>query len=193
MVRDVWDRLLHEAQLAHATSAEAQEFAPFPQDLVPQTVEPFHAPCGDFMARETGLFTDRYADLRDAFLAAAPYAKWRETYKGTDIGQDFMDRFGCYNLIGMGGAFMSKSMWVWVVYMPPHLYYPRHHHPGEELYLVLAGEALFLADGVPDKVMRAGGTSLHASNQPHAMETKDHPVMALVMWRNGFGTPPVLT
>ena len=59
--------------------------------------------------------------------------------------------------------------------------------------MVLGGEARFLRSGEDDQVLHAGHTSFHASNQPHAMETLDSPVLALVVWRNGFETAPVLT
>lgn len=191
--RAVWDALLHHAQAAHRASAAASAFCPFPDDVTPQELVPFHIPAADLLQQDKGLHSETYTALRDAFVAAGPHATWRETYKGTDIAQDFLDRFGCYSLIGGGGAFQSAQMWAWVVYMPPGLYYPWHHHPGEELYLVLAGEAEFMAQGQPNVTLRPGDVSQHASNQPHAMQTHDHPVMAMVIWRNGFDTPPVLT
>ncbi|MGC1495507.1 MAG: dimethylsulfonioproprionate lyase family protein [Sulfitobacter sp.] len=168
-------------------------FCAFPDDLEPQDVRPFHIPSADLLYKEHCLFSEEYSKTRDAFVAAGPAATWRETYKDTDIGTDFMDRFGCYCLIGEDGAFTSTSMAAWVVYMPAKLYYTWHQHPAEEMYMTLAGEATFMRKGCEDKVLRAGGTSLHASNQPHAMQTHDHPVMAYVVWRNGFTSPPVLT
>lgn len=191
--RDVWNWVLAAARSAHCSTPALQTFCPFPDDVTPQKVEPFHIPAADLLARERQLRTNSYVTLRDAFIAAGPMAQWRETYKGTDIGKDFMDRFACYTLIGGGGAFISQKMWAWVVYMPAGLYYPWHHHPGEEMYLVLAGEAEFMAEGRPNAILRPGQTSQHGSNQPHAMQTHDHPVMAMVVWRNGFDTPPVLT
>lgn len=191
--RAVWDSVLQAAGKVHRSCAALSAFCEFPDDIEPQEVAPFHIPAAHLMAAEQGLFSDRYSALRDAFIAAGPLAKWRETYKGTDIGQDFMDRFACYCLIGVGGAFTSQKMCAWVVYMPPYLHYPWHHHPGEEMYLTLAGEAEFMRKGALDETLRAGDTSQHASNQPHAMETHAHPVMAYVVWRNGFETPPVLT
>ena len=128
-----------------------------------------------------------------AFLEASPVAFWRDTYAGTDIGQDFMDRFGCYCLIGEGGAYHSAQMLGFVVYMPPGLYYPWHHHPAEEMYVVLAGEANFHRENAPSEILTRGQTSFHASNQPHAMETREHSVLAYVVWRNGSGIKPVLT
>jgi len=44
-----------------------------------------------------------------------------------------------------------------------------------------------------DKALTEDDTSFHQSNQPHAMETLDDPVLCLVAWRDDFETPPVLT
>lgn len=191
--RQIWSSLLEAARSVHEASNDLSKFCRFPDDLVEQEVDPFHVPSAALLVHEAGLFSSRYVCLRDAFVTAGPHARWRETYKGTGIGQDFLDRFGCYCLIGSGGAYHSASMAAWVVYMPAHLYYPWHHHPGEEMYLTLAGEAEFMREGCANEVLREGQTSLHNSNQPHAMQTHDHPVMAYVVWRNGFDTPPVLT
>jgi len=136
-MNDPWEPLLIEARRVHQSSKELMEFCPFPDDIRRQDVDPFHIGSSDLLQSETGLFCTRYAALCDAFIAAAPHAHWRQTYKGTNVSPRFLDEFGCYCLIGAGGAFQS--------------------------------------------------------NQPHALETKDHPVMAYVVWRNGFDTPPVLT
>jgi len=193
MTRAVWQNLLDQTKAAFEQHPDLSGFCAFPDDLRNQEVVPYTAPCASYLARETGLFSPHHARLRDAFVRAGPHAHWRETYKGTAIGQDFMDRFGCYCLIGDGGAFISTTMWAFVVYMPPRLSYPFHHHPAEELYFVIAGEAEFMREGEPNEVLRAGATSMHQSNQPHAMQTYEHPVMCMVLWRNGFETLPVLT
>jgi len=104
-----------------------------------------------------------------------------------------MERFGCYCLIGPNAPFFSLKMHAFVVYMPPHLFYPWHNHPGEEMYLTIAGEAEFMKVGEDNKILRAGGVSEHKSNQPHAMRTHNCPVMAYVIWRNNFETGPVWT
>ena len=193
MTRAVWNRLLDAVRDAYVQHPGLTGFAPFPDDITEQPVEPFLPACADWFRKETALIGNEYRELRDALLAAASLAKWRETYKNTDIGSDFMDRVGCYSIIGTGGAFMSEKLWAWVVYMPSGLYYPWHHHPGEEMYMVLDGSAEFLTDGAAPRTLGPGEISQHASNQPHAMQTFDAPVLALVAWRNGFDTPPVLT
>ncbi len=193
MTRPVWDRLLSEVRKAHAAHADLTGFCAFPTDLSPQDVHPFHVPPADLLTSETGLTATPYVGLRDAIIATSPHAQWRETYKDTDIGDDFMSRFGCYCLIGDGGAFHSDQMRAWIVYMPARLPYPFHHHPAEETYLILAGKAVFHAYGTASKTLRAGDTVFHTKNQPHATETHDQPMLALVLWRNGFDAAPILT
>ena len=79
------------------------------------------------------------------------------------------------------------------MYMPKNFYYPWHHHPAEEMYLCLAGEAIFRRENYPDISLGSGGIMEHSANQSHSMETLEHPIMAYVIWRNDFGTKPVLT
>jgi hypothetical protein len=193
MSRAVWDHLLAQAKAAHIANLALSEFCAFPDDVLPQDVTHRHIPPAELMAQQAWSPAQPYDALRDAFLAAIPFAWWRLTYEGTNVSQDFLDRFGCYALIGDNGPFRSQKSWSWVVYMPPGLYYPWHHHPAEEAYLVIAGEAEFMAEGKPNRVLRPGEVSIHESNQPHAMCTYDHPVLAMVTWRNGFDTAPVLT
>lgn len=193
MTDQAFEALLEQARAAHETQACLTEFCPFPGDLHEQAVEPFHIPAADFLNRETGLYSDALPEFRDAFVTAGSVAHWRETYRQANIEQYFLDRFGCYALIGKGGPWVSARMSSYMVYMPPNLYYPWHHHPAEELYLVVAGEAEFMREGADPETLRPGDHSFHASNQPHAMQTRDHPVMAYVVWRNNLETLPVLT
>ena len=193
MTTAIWDAAISAARDAHRSHPELSAFCDFPDDLVRQDVTPFHIPAADLFACEQGLATARYAQFRDAIVCAGPHAHWRETYKDTDIGEDFLSRFGCYCLIGDGGPFSSKKMRAWMVYSSPKLHYRWHHHPGEEMYLVIAGAAEFFRKGAAPMTLRSGETSAHASNQPHAMETYDSPVLAYVIWRNGFEGAPQLT
>lgn len=185
--------LLDQARIMHRDHAGLAQFVGFPTDLEDQDYTPFDIPAAALLRGDTGATTPDIAPLRDAFVGAGPDAQWRETYKDTDIGDDFMDRFACYCLIGPGAPFVSKTMAGFVVFMPAGLHYTWHHHPAEELYLVLSGEAEFIRRGEAPETLRAGDTSFHHSNQPHAMTTHDHPVMAYVTWRNHLDIPPVLT
>lgn len=193
MTIPAFDRLLDEARKAHAAHAALREFCPFPADLAPIAITPHRSGAADLMAARPGIAVPSLAGLRDAFLAAADCASWRDTYRDTDIGEDFLARFGCYCLIGEGGGWRSAQMASYVVYMPPGLYYPWHQHPAEELYLVLSGQAEFYRAGAPGALLASGDSAFHAANQPHAMRTLDQPVMAYVLWRSDLHVPPVLT
>ena len=103
------------------------------------------------------------------------------------------DEFGCYGLIGPESPFQSEKIRAWVVYMPRNFYYPWHQHPAEEMYFCIAGEAIFRRETFPHIRLSSGGTIEHLTNQSHSMETLDHPIMAYVVWRNEFGTKPILT
>lgn len=190
MSRAVFDHLLATAKTAHGKYAALSEFCLFPEDLVPVHVTARNLPPAQLMAAEDGLSCRYQSDFRDAFIKAGPHAFWRETYKETKIGDDFMNRFGCYCLIGEGGGWLSKHMQAYVVYMPAGLHYPWHQHPAEELYYVVAGEGEFHRQGEASEILGEGQSSFHASNQPHALTTHDSPVMAYVLWRNHFDVKP---
>jgi len=194
MTQDIlFQNLLHATQTAYRANPETQAFADFPSDIERQSVSSHHCNCSDVFQHDSKLASAKYADLQNAILAASDVAHWRETYKGTDISNDFMDRFGCYCIIGEDAPFMSEQIRLWMVYMPAQLHYPWHHHPAEEIYMVVSGNAIFRRQGCPDEVLSEGQTYFHKSNQPHAMETMDEPILCLVAWRDSFQAPPELT
>ncbi len=188
-----FNTLLDEVRRVHEAHPATRDFCAFPDDLQPQEMAALHRPCADVMLAEAEMEAGDYTALRDAMFAASSDALWRETYAGTEIGRDFMDRFACYCIIGSGGQWSSATMSAYLVYMPAGFWYTWHHHPAEEMYLVVAGQGEFLRNGLPSEVLGPGGAVFHESNQPHALQTHDHPVLAYVIWRNNLGIKPVLT
>ena len=96
---DPWEKLLETAKKVHLANSKLQDFCPFPKDIIKQEFDPFHIPASNLMQNETGLITDDYAELRDAFITASPYAHWRQTYKDTIIGERFLNKLGWYGLV----------------------------------------------------------------------------------------------
>ena len=76
--------------------------------------------------------------------------------------------------------------------MSSHLFYPWHRHPAEEIYMVLSGKALFKREGEKDRWCEEADYVIHETNQPHALQTTNSPMLALVAWRNHLDTPPIL-
>lgn len=191
-----WTTLLEAAQQAHADVAALQEFCAFPDPLTEQQVSAQHDPLCDQMAADAALITDRFAAFRDALIAAGPLGQWRDTYRHTSIGEKLHSHFGTYEFLGRDAPFGTDQMRGFMVYQTPGYHYPMHHHPAEEIYLVLAGEAEFHVegeDGPSRRILRPGDTQYHRSNQPHALTTHDKPVMAYVLWRGDLTTKPVFT
>ncbi|MBS9717707.1 dimethylsulfonioproprionate lyase family protein [Pseudohalocynthiibacter aestuariivivens] len=187
-------KALAETATLHTDHPDVAAFCPFPNNVKWRELEPFYVPAAKTMVTDTGFSTDKYTSLRDALIVLWDKANWRKTYRGTNIGDDFLNRFGCYELVGYEGHFECREMSSFLVYSDAGLHYPWHHHPAEEMYMIIAGEALFEAEGKPSRVLGSGDTAFHASNQPHAMTTQDSPVLAYVIWRGeGMDTGPVLT
>ena len=189
----IFQTLLRTTQNAYSKNTEMMGFAPFPNNIISQEVIPYYCKCSDYLGDDKRLISKNYPELQKAIIDASEFVHWRETYKGTDIGDYFMDRFGCYSIIGENAPFSSDALRVFMVYMPPRLYYPWHHHPAEEVYMVISGSATFKKKDCADEVLSEGQVAFHESNQPHAMETKDDPALCLVAWHDNFQTPPVLT
>ena len=123
-----------------------------------------------------------------AVKAAARVAHWQQTYTEAEVGRDFLNRYGWFELLGPTGHFLSDSVRAYIAYWGEGLHYPTHLHEAEELYYILAGAAEFHADGQPSELVMPEGTRHHASNQPHAMDTHAAPVLTLVLWRGpGLG------
>lgn len=191
LVADPKTIVFNRLQALHQKHPEAAAFCAFPDDAKPQTLTPFHVPAAELFERQTDWGEVIDDALVGALIALSPDMMWRETYKGTDISADFMERFGCYEIIGRDAPFASEKMRGFLVYQPPHLHYPWHHHPAEELYVVLAGQAEFHVQGMPSETLKAGQASFHPSGSSHALTTHDHPVIAYVVWRDDFDIAPV--
>ena len=192
MNRAVWDRLLDEARGLHLNNPELTGFCPFPDDLV-ATEFPKNQTSAKGHIDNDVLAQCHNSPLVDAFVEAGSVAYWRETYKHAPVERAFLDKFGCYCLIGPNAPFTSNKMFGWFVHMPANLWYPWHHHPAEEMYSVISGEAEFMRRGEENRILREGQSCEHRSNQPHAMKTGSKPVLTWVVWRNHFDVTPVLT
>ena len=187
-----WTALLDAMNRLHNDTEALRGFCSFPDDVVTQGFDTAdHPASGAFLAEDFG--TTPYDAVLQGLRSVAPRAHWRRTYEETDIGADFMTRFGCFALIGPNAPFQSRKMHAFFVYMPAGLWYPWHHHLAEELYFVLAGGGRFLKSGARPEDLQASGSAVHQSMQSHALETTDSPVLAYVLWRDHFDSPPELT
>jgi mannose-6-phosphate isomerase-like protein (cupin superfamily) len=175
--------LLQTTRAWHAALSEAVSFSPWPDDAGWQARAPRALPASDLIRRNPGTPNARSTALLGDLQAAAAFAEWRQSYGAEDLGQHFLDHSGWFELAGPEGHFVTRKARITVGYWGPGLFYPRHQNASAELYTIVSGRATFHADGVADADLGPGQTRFHAPNQPHAMTTQDHPVLAVVFWR----------
>jgi mannose-6-phosphate isomerase-like protein (cupin superfamily) len=175
-------RAYHAATLLIASTPALLTFAGWPLALPVQRA-PRGVPAARILKDWAEGNTEVTLSLHDAVRGIADYAEWNQTYSEEEVGADFLQRYGWFELVGPKGHFHSDQVRAYIAYWGANLYYPWHQHEAEELYFILAGEAVFEAEGRAPRVLRPGETCLHTSWQPHAMTTKDSAVLALVLWR----------
>ena len=174
--------LYDEVKLLHENNDGLKDFISFPSDIVPKEIKAHWVPAADVLMAEKGLNTEHFENFRDALIDASPHMMWRETYKGTEIDSNFLDRFACYEIIGRDAPFGSKQMRSFVVYQPPGFYYPFHEHPAEEIYIMLAGDCLWKKGDHKYQSLTVGEKSHHPSFLPHASKTEANAFMSVYVW-----------
>ena len=191
------DNLLSEIASLYERYELLSDFAPLPEDLIPQQVIAHERQASLMLQAEDKLKSASHAALQEALIAASPDMHWREVYTQDEaspvhVSYEFMSRLGVYAIIGKTGPFASSELSLYMVYMPAGLTYPWHYHPAEELYFILSGEAVFRRQGHEDRLMREGDVIVHETNQPHEMQTYDKACLSLAVWRNHLDIAPTL-
>ena len=184
------DDVLHAAQLLHQSHPELSAFGAWPTDLVRAELEPHHLPAADQVQELPFSGTSQTQPLVQAIKATTKRAQWRQTYTETEVGAAFLGRYGYYELFGPRGHFHSTQLRGYVAYWGPDLVYDWHSHQAEEIYLNLAGAAVFKVEA-GEAFIGAGQTRRHLSWESHAMTTTDQPILTFVLWRGeGLGDLP---
>ncbi|NVO57837.1 hypothetical protein HW561_18730 [Rhodobacteraceae bacterium B1Z28] len=184
------DDVLGAARNLHRAHPDLADFGPWPDDLSPSGLQPSLVPAAN-LVREFDLYGNiATQDLVAAIKATAHLAHWKLTYTEEEVGADFLNRYGYYELFGPTGHFYSNQLRGYVAFWGSGLNYDWHSHKAEELYLTLAGGAMFRIDG-EEAFVGPNQTRMHASWQSHAMVTADQPILTLVLWRGeGMGELP---
>jgi Dimethlysulfonioproprionate lyase len=172
--------------LLEASGPEAKPFLrDWPRELVARPVVARPLPVVAALRSLSRFAAPRTKALVEAIAALADELDWRQTYASADFGERFLRNYGWSEWIGERGAFMSDAIACGVLLLGPDIEYPAHSHEAEELYLPLAGHALWRA-GLSDWRLRAPGTWIHHPSWTiHAMRTGAEPLLAAYVWRAG--------
>jgi hypothetical protein len=110
---------------------------------------------------------------------------WRQTYSAEDFGVAILQRYGWTELIGLRGPIPSEAVAAGFLLLGPEVEYPSHSHEAVELYLPLAGTALWKRGSGDYEAVPPGKVIRHGSSEPHAMTTRQEPLLAVYVWRGG--------
>ncbi len=160
-----------------------RDFARWPNQLLPLRLEPVAVPAISLIGGLAVQTTPATSPILDCIKSASREVCWQQTYTEAEVGSDFLNRYGWFELVGPTGHFHSNSARAFIAFWGAGLHYPAHLHDVEELYYVLGGSAEFHSQGEPSVQLAPEGTRYHASNQRHAMDTHSQPVLTLVLWR----------
>jgi quercetin dioxygenase-like cupin family protein len=175
--------------LAEST-ADCTSDRAFVADLATRLAEPASAPDRDVVGGPEVLdhLDAALAGLGEAspairrlgacFAAIASLVPWsKRRYEGPAAAR-FAAGHGNALIIGRGGAEEQEGVVLGVSLMAPHIRYPDHSHPPDELYLVLSegewrqGEGEWVRPGI-------GGTVRNPPGMVHAMRAGARPLLAV--------------
>lgn len=133
--------------------------------------------------------------LVTAVLQSATAQAWRQPYTVADFGADFAARSGWFAIADRDGPLVMTTGLVEIMLLDAHLTYPMHSHTPEELYVVLAGEVWWEAEGDRDAPAwrRAGDVIHHPSHRRHALTAGEKPTLLLALWRGGGFEKPIIS
>jgi mannose-6-phosphate isomerase-like protein (cupin superfamily) len=113
--------------------------------------------------------------LNAALRAIAPDLTW---YRRPGGDRRFQDSHANTMLLGPNGLEPREDLWIGATLMAPNMDYPVHHHPPEEVYLVLS-EGDWWRDGTGWFTPGVGGTLYNQPDIRHAMRSHDRPLFAI--------------
>lgn len=130
------------------------------------------------------LACDATQSLVDLLVTCRRSLRWQQSYTaGHGFDRRYLDHYGWINLIAPEGPFFDDSLRLTIGYWGAGLHYPQHTHEPEEMYCILAGQAVFHSQGQPPRHVGPGELVHHHSFQPHAIDMQPGPLLALVPWR----------
>jgi quercetin dioxygenase-like cupin family protein len=114
-----------------------------------------------------------------SFAAIAPSLVWkRRSSGGPHASPNWPDNHANAVIIGQGGLEERDDVAIGASLMSPHVRYPDHDHPPEELYMVLT-QGRFQHGDDPWVDISSGGTFHNPPGIKHAMASGDMPLLAI--------------
>lgn len=153
-------------------------------------VAPYHLGAADTLSDCLALTAPQTHALVAGFDRDKASRKWEQSYTKADgvVGEDMLNGYGFAEVIGKHGPFVSTRVRAGIGVWGPDIVYPAHRHAAEEVYVVLAGRAIFRlgeAEAATD-AERLPGDAVHVrSMMTHGFRTTDEPLVVFYIWQAG--------
>jgi len=121
---------------------------------------------------------DPVPELADALAAIEPEFTWNRRPGSAQVAGDFYNSHANAIIIGEGGLEVRQDVRIGVSLVAPDIHYPRHRHPPEELYVVLA-PGKWMQDDNSSTFKRSGDLVHNVPNVWHAMQATKVPLLAI--------------
>ena len=118
------------------------------------------------------------APLAEAFAALEPELAWVRRPDAEEHGETFRDGHANAWLVGPSGLERRSDLLVGASLLAPGIRYIDHHHPPEEIYIVMS-EGEWYREDRGWHAPGAGGIVHNPSNAVHAMRAGPNPLLAL--------------
>ncbi|MDH3221441.1 MAG: dimethylsulfonioproprionate lyase family protein [Gammaproteobacteria bacterium] len=125
--------------------------------------------------------------LLETFARHRHRLRWEQSYKQKDglVPDAMLACYGFAEILGKQGPFVSERIRAGIGIYGPDIVYPAHRHHPEEIYIALAGSAIFSVGQENDVEKSAGDVVYMKSNTPHGFRTGDEAFVIYYLWQGG--------
>ena len=174
--------VLSSAKKLYESHQDLNQFAKWPDDLKNSNLQPRDLSVTKFVENFSLSGTSQTNPLIKAIKRNINLAHWKRTYKSEEVGFDFLNKYGYYELFGPSGHFYSTQLRGFIGFWGNGIKYDWHSHEAEEIYLILGGSALFRSKE-EENIVKPNETQTYSSWQSHSMITDSESILTFVLWR----------
>ena len=185
-IENIFENTKDEVEKLWYNNSILSNFVKFPKNLSLINFSRNKIPVTEKLFNWNSNLESNLKELHILISSISPYVNWEQGYEENDVGKDFLNKYGFFELIGPSGHFKTTEMALYVNYLCKNAYYPWHNHDAEELYFIVSGEAKFESKNQNTEILSSTNTRLHKSFESHAITTDQKPVLSFVIWKNKF-------
>ena len=97
---DIFNKAKNEVQKLWDNQNELSDFVKFPDNLILKNIKSKKVPITNRLLNWKNNINTNHKDVHLAISALSPYAKWEQGYDEKDVGNDFLNKYGFFELIG---------------------------------------------------------------------------------------------